>query len=291
MEIGSVNLLALIPNLFRGKMACDIDVLGRVPLFALLDNEERAVLAANVELRHYVANQKIYKMGDAGGRAYVLLSGSVRVTTIDEDKQEIIVDEPNEGEFFGFASMLDQAPHQTSAIAVEKTEAIEIDRNDISVLLQTKPMAGMDMLTVLGKQFHESQSLVRRRAARNANEILDEKETLGDRVADAVAKFGGSWRFIITFFSILIVYTATNIILRGNAWDPYPFILLNLFLSMLASIQAPVIMMSQNRQDSKDRLRSELDYNVNLKAEMEVTQLLETVRRIEDRLDDLQHKR
>ena len=272
-------------------MACDIDVLGRVPLFALLDNEERAVLAANVELRHYVANQKIYKMGDAGGRAYVLLSGSVRVTTIDEDKQEIIVDEPNEGEFFGFASMLDQAPHQTSAIAVEKTEAIEIDRNDISVLLQTKPMAGMDMLTVLGKQFHESQSLVRRRAARNANEILDEKETLGDRVADAVAKFGGSWRFIITFFSILIVYTATNIILRGNAWDPYPFILLNLFLSMLASIQAPVIMMSQNRQDSKDRLRSELDYNVNLKAEMEVTQLLETVRRIEDRLDDLQHKR
>ena len=272
-------------------MACDIDILGRVPLFALLDNEERAVLAANVELRQFAPNQKVYKMGDAGGRAYVLLSGAVRVTTIDEDKQEIIVDEPNEGEFFGFASMLDQAPHQTSAIALEKTEAIEIDRNDISVLLQTKPMAGMDMLTVLGKQFHDSQNLVRMRAARNANEILDEKETLGDRVADAVAKFGGSWRFIITFFVILILYTATNIILRTNAWDPYPFILLNLFLSMLASIQAPVIMMSQNRQDSKDRLRSELDYNVNLKAEMEVTQLLETVRRIEDRLDDIQHKK
>ena len=272
-------------------MACDIDLLAKVPLFALLDNEERAVLAANVELRQFALNQKVYKMGDPGGRAYVLVSGAVRVTTIDEDKQEIIVDEPQEGEFFGFASMLDSGPHQTSAIATEKTEAIEIDRNDISVLLQTKPMAGMDMLTVLGKQFHASQELVRRRAARNANEIIDEKETLGDRVADAVAKFGGSWRFIITFFVVLIVYVLFNIILGGRAWDPYPFILLNLFMSMLASLQAPVIMMSQNRQDTKDRVRSELDYNVNLKAEMEVTQLLETVRQIEDRLNDLQHKK
>lgn len=274
-------------------MACDIEILGRVPLFALLDAEERAVLAANVELRHFAPNQKIYKIGDTSGKAYVLLSGKVRVTTIDEDRQEIVVDEPSEGEFFGFASMLDQSPHQTSAIALEQTEALEIDRNDISALLHTKPMAGMDMLTVLGKQFHASQNLVRMRAARNANEVIDQKETLGDRIADAVASFGGSWKFIILFAVVLVGYVILNTLefLKIISWDPYPFSLLNVFLSLLAALQAPIIMMSQNRADSKDRLRAELDYNVNLKAEMEVAQLLEHVRRIEDRLDDLQHKR
>ena len=183
-------------------MACDIDILGRVPLFALLDSEERAVLAANVELKQFAPRQKIYKMGDPGGRAYVLLMGKVRVTTIDDDKQEIVVDEPSEGEFFGFASMLDQQPHQTAAVALEATEALEIDRNDISVLLHSKPMAGMDMLTVLGKQFHASQQLVRMRAARNANEMIDEKETLGERVADAVASLvarGGSSSLSLSF--------------------------------------------------------------------------------------------
>jgi uncharacterized membrane protein len=273
-------------------MACDIDILGRVPLFALLDAEERAVLAANVELRHFAQNQKIYKLGDTNGKAYVLLSGKVRVSSIDEDRQEIVVDEPAAGEFFGFASMLEQTPHQTSAIALESTEALEIDRNDISALLHTKPMAGMDMLTVLGKQFHASHNLVRMRAARNANEVIDEKETLGDRIADAVASFGGSWKFIILFAVVLVGYVILNTLefLQIVSWDPYPFSLLNVFLSLLAALQAPIIMMSQNRADSKDRLRAELDYNVNLKAEMEVAQLLETVRRIEDRLDDLQHK-
>ena len=173
----------------------------------------------------------------------------------------MVVDEPQHGEFFGFASMLEQTLHQTTAIALEETVCLEVDRNDISVLLQRKPLAGMDMLTVLGRQFHASQQLVRVRAMRNPNDVIDKEATFGERIADTVAGFGGSWTFIIIFLVVLVTYSMINIVLGHRAWDPYPFILLNLFLSMLAALQAPVIMMSQNRQDTRDRLRGELDYD------------------------------
>ena len=166
--------------------------------------------------------------------------------------------------------MLEQTPHQTNATALEEAVCMEVDRKDIAVLLQRKPLAGMDMLTVLGRQFHASQQLVRVRANRNPNNVIEGKSTLGERIADGVAKFGGSWSFIIAFAVTLIVYSVINVGLGRSAWDPYPFILLNLFLSMLAAIQAPVIMMSQNRQDTKDRLRGELDYDVNRRAEAEI---------------------
>jgi len=255
-------------------MPCSPEVLRGVPLFGLLDDDEMAVLAAHVEIRTFAPRQRIYRLGDLGDRAYVIISGAVRVTTIDEDHQEVVVDEPTSGDFFGFASMLEQTPHQTAALAVEETVCVEVDRNDIETLLQRKPLAGMDMLAVLGRQFHTAQALVRLRAARNPNEVIEEKETPGERTADAVASFGGSWTFIITFGIVLTTYTALNIGLRQKAWDPYPFILLNLFLSMLAAIQAPIIMMSQNRQAMKDKLLAENDYKVNLKAEIEIEALL-----------------
>src|SRR5580658_4242473 len=232
-------------------MPCDPGELKHVPLFALLDQEEIAVLAAQVELKTFAPRQRIYKMGDPGMHAYILMSGKVQVTTVDEDHQEVVVDQPSHGQFFGFASMLEQTPHQTSAFAMEQTMCVEISRDDIATLLQRKPMAGMDMLTVLGHQFHASQQLVRIRATRNPNDVIEEEYTFGEHIADKVASFGGSWAFIILFAIVLVVYTYINIVLRGRAWDPYPFILLNLFLSMLAAIQAPVIMMSQNRQDKK----------------------------------------
>jgi uncharacterized membrane protein len=269
-------------------MACNPSVLREVPLFALLDDEETAVLASQVEVKTFAPRQRIYKMGDPGGQAYVLVSGSVRVTTIDEDHQELVVDQPARGEFFGFASMLEQTPHQTTAIAQEEAVCLEVDRDDIAVLLQRKPMAGMDMLTVLGRQFHASQQLVRVRASRNPNQIIEEEETRGERVADSVASFGGSWTFIITFLSVLVIYSSINIALRHRAWDPYPFILLNLFLSMLAAIQAPVIMMSQNRQDKKDRLRSELDFDVNRRAEVEIQGLAKKINLIGDKIEDVE---
>ena len=269
-------------------MPCDPNVLKMVPLFALLDDDEAAVLAGQVELRKFDPRQRIYKIGDPGGRAYIVLAGRVRITTIDDDQQEVLVDEPAAGEFFGFASMLDQTPHQTNAIALDGASCIEVDREDITVLLQRKPHAGMDMLTVLGRQFHASQQLVRVRAMRNLNDMIESEATFGERVADAVARFGGSWSFIITFGVILVFYTGLNIVLRSSAWDPYPFILLNLFLSMLAAIQAPVIMMSQNRQDTKDRLRGELDYDVNRRAESEIQGLSQKLNLLGDKIGDVE---
>jgi uncharacterized membrane protein len=269
-------------------MPCDLQELKHVPLFALLDAEEAAVLAAQVEIKKFAARQRIYKMGDQGGQAYIMMSGAIRVTTIDEDHQEITVDQPAHGEFFGFASMLEQTPHETSAVATEETVCLEVDRQDIAVLLQRKPLAGMDMLTVLGRQFHASQQLVRLRASRNPNEMIETESTFGERIADEVARFGGSWAFIISFLLVLVVYAGINITLRGRAWDPYPFILLNLFLSMLAAIQAPVIMMSQNRQDTKDRLRGELDYDVNRRAESEIQGLSRKLNLLGDKIADVE---
>jgi CRP/FNR family cyclic AMP-dependent transcriptional regulator len=269
-------------------MACSPEILRRVPLFALLDDEETAVLAGQVEVKTFTQRQRIWKIGDPGGRAYVLVSGAVRVSTVDEDHQEVLVDQPAEGEFFGFASMLDQTAHQTEAVALQESVCLEVDRHDIAILLERKPHAGMDMLTVLGRQFHASQRLVQVRASRNPNDVIEEDMTFGERIADRVAAFGGSWTFIITFAATIISYTAMNVVLRGRAWDPYPFILLNLFLSMLAAIQAPVIMMSQNRQDTKDRLRGELDYDVNRRAESEIQGLSRKLNLLGEKIGDVE---
>lgn len=268
-------------------MACNPDVLKAVPLFSLLDEEELAVLAGQVELRSFAPRQRIYKSGEPSAHAFIMVSGSVEVTTIDEDNQVVVLGMPIHGEVFGFASMLAQTPHQTDATAIEATECIEVDLNDITVLLRKKPDAGLDLMTVMGKQFHATERLVRLRAARNPNAVIEEAETLGERVADAVASFGGSWIFIVSFVVLLAVYSAINVELGSKAWDPYPFILLNLFLSMLAAIQAPIIMMSQNRQDKKDRLRSELDFDVNRRAHVEIQGLAHRINLLHDKIDDV----
>ena len=267
-------------------MSCKPEVLKTVPLFSLLDDDEIAFLASQVDIKNYAARQRIYKAGDTG-LAYVTVSGKVRVTSIDEDHQEVVVDEPGPGQFFGFASMLEETPHQTNATAVEESVCLEISRDDIQTLMLRKPDAGMDLLTTLAHQYHAAHQLVRLRATRNPNEIIEQEETFGEGIADAVARFGGSWTFIITFSVVLIVYTSVNVLLNKNAWDPYPFILLNLFLSMLAAIQAPVIMMSQNRQDTKDRLRSELDFEVNRRAELEIQGLSRKMHLLDERIEDL----
>jgi uncharacterized membrane protein len=184
--------------------------------------------------------------------------------------------------------MLDGTPHQTEATALEESSCLEVDREDIARLIQRKPLAGMDMLSVLGRQFHASQQLVRVRASRHPNEIIETEATFGERLADQVARFGGSWSFIVLFAVLLAVYTMVNVRLAARAWDPYPFILLNLFLSMLAAIQAPVIMMSQNRQDKKDRLRGELDYDVNRRAAADVQSVAGKINRLAEHVGDVE---
>jgi uncharacterized membrane protein len=265
-------------------MVCNPEVLKRVPLFALLDEEETAVLAGQVEMKEFAPRQRIYKTGEPGGRGFVVISGAVRVQTMDEDQQEVIVEQPVPGEFFGFASMLEGTPHQTDAVAV----CIVIDRQDIAVLLERKPLAGMDMLAVLGRQLHTSQQLVKRRSARHPNDVIEEQSSFGERLADSVARFGGSWAFILTFAALAAAYVWLNVHIASSAWDPYPFILLNLFLSMIAALQAPVIMMSQNRQDTKDRLRGELDYDVNRRAESEIQGLASKLNLLGEKIEDVE---
>ncbi len=269
-------------------MPCNADELRHVPLFELLDDDEAQVLAAQVEIKRFAPRQRIFKVGDPASHGYVVMSGTVRVTSTDEDQQEVVVDEPSHGEFFGFASMLQQTDHQTSAMAMDEAVCLEVGRDDIAELLTRRPMAGMDMLTVQARQFHSAQKLVRSRANRNPNEVIEEQSTFGERTADSVARFGGSWSFIIVFAIVLVVYSSINVALGNQAWDPYPFILLNLFLSMLAAIQAPVIMMSQNRQDVKDRLRSELDFDVNKRAESEIQSLSHRLTLLMDKVQDVE---
>jgi CRP/FNR family cyclic AMP-dependent transcriptional regulator len=271
-------------------MPCTPNELRHVPLFSLLDDDELAILSQQVELREFAEKQRIYKAGEPSTRAFVVMSGAVHVTLVDEDGQEVTFAEPRHGEVFGFASMLEGIEHQTTAVAIEATTCLEVDRHDIEALLTKKPMAGLDMLTVLAREIHSAQSLVRLRAARNPNDLIDEQETFGERIADKVASFGGSWTFIITFLTTMLGYVILSIVLvamRGRSWDPYPFILLNLFLSMLAAIQAPVIMMSQNRQDTKDRLRSELDFDVNRRAETEIQALSRKLTFLTDVVGDI----
>jgi len=271
-------------------MPCTANELRQIPLFSLLDDDELNVLAAQVEIREFATHQRIYKTGEPSDRAYVVLSGAVEVTLLDEDGQEVIFSSPHHGEAFGFASMLENTAHQTTAVASEPTTCLEVDRHDLSTLLERKPLAGLDMLTVLARDIHIAQGVIRGRAMRNANELIDQQETFGERIADRVASFGGSWTFILLFLGTMTAYVVLSVVLvatHGSSSDPYPFILLNLFLSMLAAIQAPVIMMSQNRQDQKDRLRSELDFEVNRRAEAEIQALSRKIHFLSDKLADI----
>ena len=161
-----------------------------------------------------------------------------------------------------------------------------LNRHEFLDLMLQKPHMAQDVMVALAKRVRRTDNLLRRRVSRDPNEVIEEKETLGERVADAVAKFGGSWRFIFSFAAFLAIWVLLNIFMPWR-WDEYPFILLNLFLSMLAAIQAPVIMMSQNRQDTKDRIRSELDYQVNLKAELGVSTLLSKTELLTEMIDDV----
>ena len=258
----------------------DIEIFDDVPIFQLLDNDERKVLAERVSQRRFKKGSIIFKAGDPGGLAYLIQKGTAHVRIKDANNENVVVDVATEGGLIGMSSLLAGEDHQTTAVAIEDTTTIEIDRDDIVALLIAKPMAGLDMLTIVEQHLREAHKLMRTRVTRNPNEEIEERETLGDRLADVVARFGGSWKFVIAFGLVLAAYVFTNSELL-RPWDPYPFILLNLFLSMIAAIQAPIIMMSQNRQDAKDRVRSELDYRVNLKAEVEIEEVLQRVGEIE----------
>jgi CRP/FNR family cyclic AMP-dependent transcriptional regulator len=254
-------------------MSANAALLADIPMFTLLDEAERATLAELLESHHYDRGHTIFQFGDAGDTVYIVRSGRIQVFVENNQGEKIVLAENEPGDVFGEISLLDGGPRTANAIVIDDAEVLEFDRDDLYFLIKQHPHSALDMLTVMGRRLRATDELLRTHITRNLNIEEDERLTFGQRIADKVASFGGSWTFIITFGLFLSAWMLLNVILALRAYDPYPFILLNLMLSALAALQAPVIMMSQNRQASKDRLKADLDYEVNLKSELEVAQL------------------
>ena len=264
------------------------ELLQSIPFFQTMDDEERTAVAALMTAVRVPAGRTMFREDDPGGVLFVVTRGRIELSTVDDGGDKVVLHVAEPGEYVGEMSLLDGGLRSSTAVALEEVEAYSLDRAPFLDLLRRRSDAALDVMTALARRVRQTDVLLRRRV-RNANEVADEQETFGERVADGVARFGGSWRFIFAFAGILVVWVLLNTVAlfwrkSGEPFDPYPFILLNLFLSMLAAIQAPVIMMSQNRQDTKDRIRSELDYNVNLKAELEIMQLHQKVAALRDEL-------
>jgi uncharacterized membrane protein len=256
-------------------MATNPELLRDIVLLQTMDDEERASLASVMEEVRFPNGHLLFKECDEGGICYIIGAGWVELSVIDDLGEKVVVDILGPGELFGELSLLDGGKRSTSAHALSDVDAVALKRSDFLDFLRKKPDASLDILSALAKRLRNADALLKQRV-QDPNKLIEEKITLGDRLADSVASFGGSWRFIIVFALITIVWMAVNSAI-GAPFDPYPFILLNLVLSTLAAVQAPVILMSQNRQDTKDRIRAEADYHVNVKAEAEITQLHEKV--------------
>ncbi|MGH9603510.1 MAG: DUF1003 domain-containing protein, partial [Terriglobales bacterium] len=226
----------------------------------------------------------LFSFGDAGDCLYLVRSGRVEVYVENTEGEKIVLAAMEAGELVGEISLFDGGARTASAVAVDDTETLVFDRDHLLEFITHHPSAAVDLLTIMGRRLRATDEMLRSRVSRNLNEEEEERLTFGQRIADRVATFGGSWTFIILFMALLNVWMAVNFFLNKQAFDPFPFILLNLALSTLAALQGPVIMMSQNRQSAKDRLKADLDYQINLKAELEVAQLHGKIDRIYEQM-------
>jgi uncharacterized membrane protein len=259
-------------------MPANAAFLKEIPLFSPMDDQERDAVAAIMDEVSFQRGQQIFHERDPGGICYILRSGRVEMSVELEGNEKLILDVIDPGELFGELSLLDGGNRSNTAVAMTDCEALVLERHEFVDFLKKQPDASLDVLAALVKRIRRGDALLRHRV-QDPNALIEQKATLGERVADTVAAFGGSWKFIGMFAAAMFVWMALNTIF-GQKFDPYPFILLNLALSALAALQAPVIMMSQNRQDAKDRIRSEADYRVNVKAEVEIAELHEKLDKI-----------
>jgi uncharacterized membrane protein len=239
-----------------------------------------------MDCRDFKKDAVLFEYGDPGGEIFILRNGEVEVFVESPDGERIILGENRRGDVLGELSFLDGGHRTATAVAREDTQTLAMHRDRLLEFIDKHPHAAIDLLTVLGRRLRATDELLRTHVSRNVNVELEEQMALGQRVADRVAAFGGSWTFILIFALTMVVWVVLNTAaLFSNHFDPYPYILLNLFLSMVAAIQAPVIMMSQNRQAAKDRLQADQDYQVNLKAELEIAQLHRKLDHLYQRLE------
>ena len=275
----------------------EAESLSRIPLFKRLTPDELEQLAKEVDQVKYDAEETIFNEQDRGDALYVVEEGSVRIWVLDEDVKPVTLTELKPGEFFGELAVLDRGPRSTNATAIVETTLHRLSSDDFQAFLMQHPDVAIDVICEIGARMRQTNVLVSQRATRNINVEMEERATIGQRVADRVASFGGSWTFIIIYVSFLASWMAFNTFIlvhyghgeTGAQFDPYPYILLNLMLSMTAALQAPIIMMSQNRAAEKDRLAAEQDFKVNLKSELMLEELMRKQRGRDAQMELLIH--
>ena len=269
--------------------------LARVPLFKRLEPEELAHLAEEIDQVNYKAGDTIFNEHDRGDALYILEQGTVRIWVYDEDVKDVTLAELKPGDFFGELAVLDRGERSSSATAITDIHLHRLSSDDFQKFLIEHPEASIDVICEIAQRMRQTNLLVTQRASRNINVEMEENATLGQRVADKVAAFGGSWTFIFIYGGCLLTWMATNTFIlyymghgeNGAQFDPYPYILLNLMLSMTAAMQAPIIMMSQNRSAEKDRLAAEQDFKVNLKSELMLEELVRKQRERDVQIEEL----
>ncbi len=248
-------------------------LLGNIALFESLTKEDLASLAKRLESADYAPGDVIFSQGDEGSSLFVIDEGAVEIS-YGEGKGRVCLATLFPGQYFGELSLFDGSPRSATATAIKPSHLVRLDRDDMVDFVNKNPAAALRIIAEMSERMRQTNELMSRQVSRNVLEEAEETLTFGQRIADRVAAFGGSWPFIILFSTIMAIWMGSNILLLAHPFDPYPFILLNLALSTVAALQAPIIMMSQNRQSSKDKLLAENDYQVNLKAEMEIEALL-----------------
>ena len=261
-----------------------LEALRSVPLFASLDDAAATELRSLLSDKIVPRNTRLFRQGDTGDGMYLIESGRVRISIRDDDKQELTLAELAQGDFFGEMSIIDGRQRSADAQVIEDARLAILSRNAFLSFVRTNPDVALEMLSALTDRLRRTDDLLRSRVSRNVNEEERARLTLADRAADLIAEFGGSWKFIGVSIAVIIFWIIFNSFILVHGVDPAPYQMLNLGLAIIAGMQAPIIMMSQNRQGEKDRLRADLDYQVNLKNELSLAEVLR-------RLDVLESER
>jgi len=261
-----------------------LDAIRSVPLFASLEDDEVRDLRSLLRTREAPADTELFHAGDLGDAMYLIESGRVRITINDDDNKEIILAELAQGDFFGEMAIIDGKQRSASATVSENAVLAVLSRDDFLRFIRNNPGVALEMLSATFGRLRRTDKLLAQRVSRNVNEEQQKRMTIADRSADAIAEFGGSWKFIGAALAIIVFWIILNSYILIRGFDPVPYQMLNLVLAVIAGLQAPIIMMSQNRQSEKDRLRADLDYQVNLKNELALTEVLR-------RLDVLESER
>lgn len=252
------------------------DLLAEVSLFALLDDQERALLAERVEQVTFTEGQVVFNVGDPGDSMYVVTSGEVQLSVKTKTGEEMFLESPGPGEFFGEISLLDEGPRTATARAKTAVVAIEIDRGDLDELFRLKPAAAMDLLAATGRRLRHNALVIRNAATRNANEEIADSRSTVMKVADWIAEFSGSLTFLFIHIAIFAIWILLNVkLLPVGNFDPFPFGFLTLVVSLEAIILSVFVLLSQNRQVARDKVRGDIEYDVNLKAEMQISNMHE----------------